>query len=138
MNIQYPADWDEYSDEKKLDWLKNRSYWDEYHKLKHSLHEQAEVKLVECDSVYYEVIDSIIRNKGDETEAKQLFAEYLNKRYLGKVLNATTKMKIQMELDRMKEYIQHNYSLISQFYVLRKIFSMRYPLSYPERQYSDH
>ena len=116
--IQYPADWDEFSDEKKLDWLKNRSYWHEYHELKHSLYERAQFKLVEGDNIYYKVIDSIVKNKGDTTEAEQLFKEYLNKRYLGKVLNVTTRMEIKMELDRMNEYIQNNYSAISQFYRL--------------------
>lgn len=114
--IQYPADWDDYSDEKKLEWLKNRNYWHEYYELKHSLYERVEFKLVEGDDIYYKVMDSIVKNKGDKTEAEQLFTEYLNKRYLGKVLNATTRMEIKMELDRMNDYIRHNYSSISQFY----------------------
>lgn len=113
--IQYPDDWDDYSDEKKLEWLRNRSYWHEYYELKHSLYERVEFKLVEGDNIYYKVIDSIVKNKGDTTEAAQLFKEYLNKRYLDKVLNDTTRMEIQMELDRMNDYIQNNYSLISQF-----------------------
>lgn len=115
--IQYPNDWDNYTDEGKLEWLKNRSYWHEYYKLKNSLYQQAEFKLVEGgDDIYSKVINSIIENRGDETEAKQLFSEYLNERFAGKVLNETTRMEFKMEIDRMKNYIQHNYSLISQFY----------------------
>ena len=120
--IQYPDDWDDYDNEKKLEWLKNRSYWHEYYKLKDSLYERARFEIVECDNIYYDVniyskvIDSIIKNKGDTAEAKQLFTEYLNKRYAFKVLNDTTRTEIKMELDRMNDYIQHNYSSISQFY----------------------
>lgn len=116
--IQYPGDWDEYSDEKKLEWLKNRSYWHEYYNLLSSQRKYFEVKIIddEDDNIYYKVIDSIVKNKGDKTEAEQLFTEYLNKRYMFKVLNATTRMEIKMELDRMNEYIQNNYSAISQFY----------------------
>lgn len=116
--IQYPDDWDDYTDEGKLEWLKNRSYWSEYYELKHSLYERAEIKfkLVEGDNIYYKVIDSIIKNRGNKTEAEQLFTEYLNKRYMFKVLNDTTRMEIKMEIDKMNDYIQHNYSSISQFY----------------------
>lgn len=114
--IQYPDDWDEYDDEKKLKWLKNRSYWHEYYEFKHSLYERAEFKLVEGDNIYYKVIDSIIKNKGDKTEAEQLFIEYLDKRYMFQPLTEITRTEIRMEVDRMNDYIQHNYSSISQFY----------------------
>ena len=119
--VQYPNDWDEYDSEKKLEWLKNRCYWREYYQLKDYLYEQAykrvEFKLVEeGDNIYYKVLDSIIKNKGDKTEADQLFLEYLNKKYMTKFLNNTTRMEIKMEVDQMNDYIQNNYSSISQFY----------------------
>ena len=114
--VQYPDNWDEYDNEEKLEWLKNRNYWHEYYELKHSLYERVEFKLVEGNNIYCKVIDSIIKNKGDKTEAEQLFIDYLNKKYMFKVLNATIKMEIKMEVDRMNDYIQHNYSSISQFY----------------------
>lgn len=114
--IQYPDDWDDYDNEEKLEWLKNRSYWHEYNELKHSLYTRAEFKLVEGDDIYYKVIDSIVKNKGDKTEAEKLFTDYLNKRYRSKPFNDTTKMEIKMEVDRMNDYIQHNWSSISQFY----------------------
>ena len=113
--IQYPDDWDDYTVEKKLEWLKNRSYWHEYYELKHSLHERVEFKLVEGDNIYHKVVDSIIRNKGDTTEANQLFTEYLNEGYMGKVLNNTTRDMLAMEVDRMNDYIRQNYPSISQF-----------------------
>ena len=113
--VQYPDDWDNYDNKKKLEWLKNRSYWHEYYELKHSLYERVEFKLVEVDNIYHKVVDSIIRNKGDTTEANQLFTEYLDKRYMGKVLNNITRAMLAMEVDRMNDYIQQNYSSISQF-----------------------
>lgn len=114
--IQYPDDWDDYTDEGKLEWLKDRCYWSEYYELRHSLYERAKFEILEYDTIYYRVLDSIVKNKGDKTEAEQLFTEYLNKRYMFKVLNDTTRMEIKMEVDRMNDYIQHNYSSISQFY----------------------
>lgn len=113
--IQYPDDWDNYTDEKKLGWLRDRSYWHEFHELRSSLYERAKFEIVECDTIYYRVLDSIIKNNGDKTEAEKLFIDYLNKRYMFKVLNDTTKMEIKMEIDRMNDYIRHNYSLISHF-----------------------
>ena len=114
--IQYPNDWDDYDNEKKLEWLRDRSYWSEYYELKDSLCKRVEFKLVEGDDIYFKVMDSIIKNNGDKTEAEQLFTEYLNKRYMFKVLNDTITMKLRQEINRMNDYIQHNYSLISQFY----------------------
>ena len=113
--IQYPDDWDDLSDEEKLKWLRDRSYWHEFYELKGSLYERVEFKLVEGDNIYFKVMDSIIKNNGDKTEAEKLFTDYLNKRYRFKVLNDTTKMEIQMEFNRMNDYIRHNYSLISHF-----------------------
>lgn len=114
--IQYPDDWDNYTDEGKLEWLKNRCYWHEYYELKHSLYERVEFKLIEDDNIYYKVIDSIIKNKGDKTEAEQLFTEYLNKKYAFKRLDNTTITEIKMEVDRMNDYIQYNYPLIPHLY----------------------
>lgn len=115
--VKYPDDWDDYTVEKKLEWLKNKRYWHEYYELKHSLCERVEFKLVlvEGDNIYHEVIDSIIRNKGDVTEANELFTEYLDKGYMGKVLNNTTREMLAMEVDKMNDYIRQNYSSISQF-----------------------
>lgn len=113
--IQYPSDWDNYDNDKKLEWLKNRCYWSEYYQLKHSLEKRVEFKLVEGDNICYEVIDSIVRNKGNKTEAEQLFSEYLTKKYMIKLNDITTKTKMEMEVDRMNNYILHNYSAISQF-----------------------
>lgn len=31
--IQYPNDWNNYSNDKKLKWLKDRCYWSEYYEL---------------------------------------------------------------------------------------------------------
>lgn len=114
-SIQYPNNWDNYTDEEKLEWLKNRSYWSEYYRFKDSLCERVEFKLVEGDNIYYKVVDSIVKNKGDKTKAEKLFTEYLNKKYVCKWLNDTTKMEIKTEVDRMNDYIQHNYSSISHF-----------------------
>ena len=113
--VQYPDDWDNYTDKKKLKWLKNRSYWHEYYELKHSLHERVKFKLVEGDNIYQEVVDSLVRNKGDKTEAEQLFSEYLKKKYVGKVLNDTTRMMVAMEVKELNDYVRHNYLSISQF-----------------------
>lgn len=49
------------------------------------------------------------------TEANELFTEYLDKGYMGKVLNNTTREMLAMEVDKMNDYIRQNYSSISQF-----------------------
>lgn len=115
--INYPEDWDNYTNEKKLEWLKNRSYWREYHQLRHSLSERVEFKQVEGDNIIYcEVMSSIIKNEGDKTEANQLFTEYLNKKYMTKPLNSNTEAEIKMEIDRMNDYVQNNRYLLSHFH----------------------
>ena len=115
--IQYPDDWDDYTDAKKLEWLKNRCYWHEYYNLLSSQRRYFEVKIIDDDdNIYYKVIDSIVKNNGDKTEAEQLFTEYLNKKYMFKYLNDITRMNIKTEVDGMNDYIQRNYSSISQFY----------------------
>lgn len=77
--------------------------------------ERVEFKLVEGDNIYHKVIDSIVRNNGDKIEAERLFSEYLNNRYALRYINGTLKMEIEMEVDRMNDYIRNNYSAISQF-----------------------
>lgn len=114
--IQYPDDWDNYSNDKKLEWLKNRSHWREYYQLKESLCRQIEFKLVEGNDICFKVMDSIVRNKGDKTEAEQLFLDYLNEKYMFSYFNDTTRTKIKMKVDRVNDYILQNYSSISQFY----------------------
>lgn len=114
--IQYPANWDNYTDEKKLEWLKNRSYWHEYHELKYSLYQRAKFEILECDTIYYRVLDSLVKNKGDKTEAEQLFIDYLNKKYMFKSFDNLLKMKLKMEVDSLNDYIRKNYSSLSQFF----------------------
>lgn len=70
--------------------------------------------LVEVNSIYTKVLNSLIKNQGDTTEAEQLFAEYLSKRYMFKVLTDTTKAAIRMEVEHMNDYIQHNYPAAAQ------------------------
>lgn len=62
------------------------------------------------NTIYSKVVNSLIKNKGDKTEAEHLFAEYLNAKYVGKVLSEKTKAEVRMEVDRLNDYIQHNYS----------------------------
>ena len=111
--IQYPDDWDNYTDANKLEWLKNRSYWREYYQLEESLSRRVESKLVvESDDICSEVMNSIIRNEGDKTEAEQLFSDYLSKKYMFRCLNDATRINIEMETDRLNDYIrQNNYKI---------------------------
>lgn len=81
--VQYPDDWQAYSNEEKFKWLKDRKYWREYYELKSSLrcgicitskqHSDAGIEEI--------ILQSIIRNKGDISEAKILFENYLNEKF---------------------------------------------------------
>lgn len=114
--IQYPNDWDDYSNDKKLKWLKDRCYWSKYYELLSSQRKHVEFKLIDDENgnISYKIFDSIIKNKGDTHEALNLLNEYINKKYT--ILNDFTVQKIKFEISKINEYIQSNSSNLDMFY----------------------
>ena len=85
--VQYPDDWQAYSNEEKLKWLEDRKYWREYYELKSSLRRgiciiSKQYSNASIDaSINETILQSIIRNKGDTSEAKMLLESYLNEKF---------------------------------------------------------
>lgn len=120
--VQYPDNWGEYSNEEKLKWLEDRKYWREYYELKSSLKTSVHVDINQNnDDIKESILQSVLKNKGDLTEAQKLLENYLAEKFQGECISEQTEARINYIIGDINNYLKR-YKNDIEFWGPLKIF----------------
>lgn len=122
--VQYPDNWGEYSNEEKLDWLKDRKYWREYYELKSDLKSFVHIDInqdIDTDDIKESILQSVLKNEGDLTDAQKLLENYLIEKFSGQPISEQTEARINYIIGDINNYLKR-YKNDIEFWGPLKIF----------------